>query len=325
VLPIVTGMRIVFTPDPNDSKSIANLIWYTKSTFLASTPTFLNGIVQNSKENQIDSLRIAIVWAEKCPKELFTKFSKKSPNAVIIEWYGITECSPVIAVNPFKRGAEIKRWTVWLPILWQKVKILDLDTHKEQPAKKEWMIYVSGLNVFGWYVDENLEYPFEEIGGKKWYKTWDLWFLDKDGYLTISWRLKRFVKIAWEMISLPAIESVLSRKWKNADWTECLAIEAQEKSDWSVKFVLFSTEKIWISEVNEYLRSQWVMNLVSIDEIIQLEEIPMLWTWKTDYVQLKSILQSRDTNKPSKSVKKNVEKDTKVSSVKNKRTKIVKK
>jgi long-chain-fatty-acid--[acyl-carrier-protein] ligase len=61
VLPIVTGMRIVFTPDPNDGKSIANLISHTKSTFLASTPTFLNGIVQNSKENQLDSLRIAIV------------------------------------------------------------------------------------------------------------------------------------------------------------------------------------------------------------------------------------------------------------------------
>jgi acyl-CoA synthetase (AMP-forming)/AMP-acid ligase II len=178
-----------------------------------------------------------------------------------------------------------------------------LDTHKEQPAKKEWMIYVSGLNVFGWYVDKKLESPFEEFGGKKWYKTGDLGFLDKDGYLTISWRLKRFVKIAWEMISLPAIETVLARKWKHSDGTECLAIEAEE-NDWAVKLTLFTTEKLWTSEVNDYLHSQWVTNLVSITSIIQLKEIPMLGTWKVDHVQLKSILQSWPTKQPSETTPK---------------------
>ena len=303
VMPLISWARIVFTPDPNDSKTIADLVGHTKSTFLCSTPTFLNGIVQIAKDDQLKSLRIAIVWAEKCPKELFVNFSKKSPNATIIEWYGITECSPVIAVNPFKRNAEIKRWTVWLPILWRKIKILDLDTHEEQPAKKEWMIYVSGLNVFWWYIDKKLESPFEEINGKKWYKTWDLGFLDKDGYLTISWRLKRFVKIAWEMISLPAIETVLSRKWKHSDWTECLAIEAEE-NDWAVKLTLFTTEKLGTTEVNDYLHSQGVTNLVSVTSIMQLKEIPMLGTWKVDHVQLKSILQSGITKQPSETTTK---------------------
>jgi acyl-coenzyme A synthetase/AMP-(fatty) acid ligase len=177
---------------------------------------------------------------------------------------------------------------------------LDLDSHEEQPANKEWMIYVSWLNIFWWYVDKKLESPFEEFDGKKWYKTGDLWYLDKDGYLTISWRLKRFVKIAWEMISLPAIETVLSRKWKHSDWTECLAIEAEENSDWSVKLTLFTTEKLWTNEVNDYLHSQWVTNLVSVASIIQLKEIPMLGTWKVDHVQLKSILQSWAKEQPSK-------------------------
>ena len=303
VMPLISWAKIVFTPDPNDSKTIADLIGHTKSTFLCSTPTFLNWIVQIAKDDQLKSLRIAIVWAEKCPKDLFTRFSKKAPNATIIEWYGITECSPVIAVNPFKNNVEIKRWTVWLPILWQIVKILDLDTYQEQPANKEWMIYVNWLNVFWWYVDKKLESPFEEFDGKKWYKTGDLWYLDKDGYLTISWRLKRFVKIAWEMISLPAIETVLSRKWKHSDWTECLAIESEE-NDWTVKLTLFTTEKIWTAEVNDYLHSEWVTNLVSIDSIIQLKEIPMLGTWKVDHVQLKWILQSWAINQSSKTTSK---------------------
>ena len=296
-LPLVSWMRIVFTPDPNDSKTIANLIEHTKSNVVASTPTFLSWIVQIAKEKQLDSLQIAIVWAEKCPKELFTKFSKKSPNATIIEWYWITECSPIIAVNPFKRNAKIKRWTVWLPILWEKIKILELETNNELWPNQEWMIFVNWYNIFSWYIDKKLESPFLEINWEKWYQTWDLWFFDKDGYLTISWRLKRFVKIAWEMISLPAVESVLSRKWKSDTWLETLALESEEKN-WNVKLTLFTVDSLTTKEVNAYLREQWVSNLVSIDSIIKLEEIPMLWTWKVDHVQLKGLLQS--SWKPSK-------------------------
>jgi len=302
-IPLVTGVRIVLTPDPNDSKTIANLIEHTKTTFVASTPTFLNGVVQNANENQLKSLRFAVVWAEKCPKELFTKFSKKAPDATIIEWYGITECSPIIAVNPLKSNAKIKRWTVWLPILWEKIKIVDIDTNKELPNNKEWMILIRWLNMFWWYIDPNLESPFVEINWDKRYRTWDLWSIDKDGYLTISWRLKRFVKIAWEMVSLPAIETLLSRKWKAKDWTECLAIEAEEK-DWDITLTLFTTEKITKAEVNNYLHEQWASNLVSIDSIIQLKEIPMLWTWKTDHVQLKWILGSEITKQTKKTTSK---------------------
>ena len=299
-IPLVTGVRVVFTPDPNDSKTIANLTEHTKATFIASTPTFLNWVVQIAKDNQLKSLRFAVVWAEKCPKELFTKCSKKAPQATIIEWYGITECSPIIAVNPFKRNAKIKRWTVWLPIVWEWVKIIDIDTNEELPVNKEGMILIRGLNMFGWYIDKKLESPFVEINWKQRYKTWDLWFLDKDWYLTISWRLKRFVKIAWEMVSLPAIESVLSRKRKKFDWSECLAIESAE-DNWKVTLTLFSTENLNLKEVNSYLHEQWITNLVSIDYIINLKEIPMLWTWKIDHVSLKKLLKF---DSPKKVIKK---------------------
>ncbi len=303
-IPLITWVRIVFTPDPNDSKTIANLTEHTKTTFIASTPTFLNGVVQSAKEKQLESLRFVVVWAEKCPKDLFTRFSKKAPKATIIEWYWITECSPIIAVNPFKRNAKIKRWTVWLPILWETVKVVEIDTNKELPVNKEWMILIRWLNMFWWYIDPNLESPFVEINWTQRYKTWDLWFFDKDGYLTISWRLKRFVKIAWEMISLPAIETLLSRKWKTKDWGECLAIEAEEK-DWNVILTLFTTEKLEKSEVNDYLHEQWARNLVSIDSIIQLKEIPMLGTWKIDHVQLKWFLESKVTKQTKKTSSKN--------------------
>lgn len=290
VLPLTSGIRIVYTPDPNDSANITKIIGHSKATFLASTPTFLKKIVQSTKWNQLSSLRIAIVWAEKCPKELFTKFSQLAPKSTILEWYGITECSPIITVNPLKTNAKIKKWTTGKPILGEKVKIINLDTWTEQPINQEWMICVKWMNIFEWYVDKTIDSPFIEINWEQWYKTWDLGYIDKDGYLSISGRLKRFVKIAWEMISLPAIETVLSRKWQSSDWTESIAIEALEKKNGTVEFTIFTTNNISLDEINSYIHEEWISNLVHIDHIIQLDEIPMLWTGKIDHVSLKKLL-----------------------------------
>lgn len=290
-LPLISGMRIVYTPDPNDGTSIAKLINHTKSTLLAATPTFLRRIIQSAKDNQLNSLLISIVWAEKCPDEVFKELWKKAKNAEIIEWYGITECSPVIAVNPIKKWAKIKKWTVWLPIVWEDVRIISIESWEDCKTWKEWMIYVHGKNVFGWYIDKKLESPFIEMDGKQWYKTGDLWFFDKDWYLTISWRLKRFVKIAGEMISLPSIESVLSRKYKSESGLENIAIEATENPDWTATFTLFTTEYLEVSEVNSYLHQEWISNLINISKIQKLEEIPLLWTGKVDHVSLKKLLE----------------------------------
>ena len=286
ILPLVSWMRIVFSPDPNDASTLVKLIQHTQSTFVPSTPTFLRGILQTAKENQISSLKFAVVWAEKASDETFSLFSLKCPHGKILEWYGITECSPVISVNPFQKGKIVKNGSVWLPILWLDVLIQSLETEEKVWAWKEWMIYVSGKSIFDGYVDSKLEDPFTMIDGKKYYKTGDLWYVDQDGYLFISGRLKRFVKIAWEMISLPAIEQILFEKYGDK-----LCVEAKELSSWKVKFVLFSVENYSLKEVNSILYDAWIPHLVEIQEVRVLEALPILWTWKTDFMSLRKMIE----------------------------------
>ena len=52
-------------------------------------------------------------------------------------------------------------------------------------------------------------------------------------------------------------------------------------------------------------------NKLIIDNIIEIEEIPMLGTWKVDHVQLKQILENWTTKQPTKSSKKTDKKETK--------------
>ena len=285
IIPLISGLRVAYTPDPNNTKIVVNLIEHTKATAVTATPTFLRMMLSIATTKNLKSLTYVVVWAEKCSDGLAENFIKCCPNGKILEWYWVTECSPVIAINP---PAKPKLGSVWLPIYGSDVKIVSLTDKSLLDVNQEWMICCSWENVFSWYLNERLESPFEELNGKNYYKTGDLWYFDTDGYLYITGRLKRFVKIAGEMISLPFIEWIIARKYSlHTEWN--IAVEAlEEKGD--IKIVLFSTEKIDLGEVSSHLRASWVSNLVKISEIITLSSIPVLGTWKIDYKELKKMI-----------------------------------
>lgn len=287
ILPLITWLRVAYSPDPNDAKTLANLIEHTKITWVASTPTFLKRILSSATQEQLASLRFVITGAEKCPKAVFDQVATMTPQAKIIEWYGITECSPIISANPIDK---IKPGTVGLPIVWLDLVILDID--HQQPVKtwQEWMIYVSWPSVFGGYIDKAIESPFLHYLGKKYYKTGDLWYVDTDWYLTVTGRLKRFIKISGEMISLPFVEGVLLEKFGKKDEIN-LAIEAKEHSNWTATIVAFTTDgALHVDDLNGYLRKKWVSNLIHINEVRKVNIIPILWSWKTDYKILKAMI-----------------------------------
>jgi long-chain-fatty-acid--[acyl-carrier-protein] ligase len=151
------------------------------------------------------------------------------------------------------------------------------------------MIYFSGDNVFSGYLDTSIESPFDTIGGKKFYKTGDLGYLDTDGYLFITGRLKRFVKIAGEMVSLPFVEGILNKKF-GSETELTLAVEAKEEKG-EVKIVAFSIKPLELEDIGKTLREGGASNLVKISEVILVPAIPVLGTGKTDYKVLKGMIE----------------------------------
>lgn len=144
-MPLVAGLRLVNTPDPNDSLTVARLIAHTQPTLLATTPTFLRNLLSVASPDQLTSLRYVITGGEKCSESVFEKAKNLIPSAVILEGYGITECSPIISINPLKKQ---KKQSAGIAISNGKIKILDLDALKEKPYNQEGMIYFSAPSVF---------------------------------------------------------------------------------------------------------------------------------------------------------------------------------
>ena len=113
LLPLLAGAQAVYSPNPTEADTLAKIIDAYRVTVLAGTPTFVDGIVRVATVEQLDTLRFAVTGAEKCPKALYDALAAKCPKAVILEGYGVTECSPIISLNdendpkPFSIGKLI--------------------------------------------------------------------------------------------------------------------------------------------------------------------------------------------------------------------------
>src|SRR5438445_3060279 len=96
--PLIEGVRIVTYPNPLDAAKCAALIEQYQLTFLLATPTFLRLYLRKAEPEQVRSLRLTIVGAEKLPLDLASHFEKRFHKKVF-EGYGLTETAPVVSVN----------------------------------------------------------------------------------------------------------------------------------------------------------------------------------------------------------------------------------
>ncbi|MCF8372518.1 MAG: AMP-binding protein [Bacteroidales bacterium] len=285
VLPLVAGIKVAYTPDPKNSREIARVLTHTKASVLLATPTFLKLIMSVAADEDFNSVRLAVTGAESLHPSIANQFKAKTGGvAMLFQGYGITECSPILSITS-TQTKDIK--SVGQFISGVSHQIIDLNSGRPLQNGQEGMITVSGNSIFNGYLDPAIPSPFISIEGKEYYKTGDLGYVDKHGDLYITGRLKRFVKIGGEMISLPAIESALLEKYSSHD-EQILAVEADELGD-KPKIILFSTNGISLNEANKYLREQGFSNLMKIHKTHYVVEIPLLGTGKTDYKLLKQM------------------------------------
>ena len=204
-LPITMGTSIVTYPNPLEFKIISGLVKEYKVTIMTGTPAFFHGYLKKSLPGDFSSLRVALSGADTLAPQIYDGFMEKH-NIKILDAYGTTETSPAISINT---PEESKKGTVGKPIPGVKVKILDVDTDQELPAGKLGKILVKGDMVMKGYLGDLEETSMRIHAG--WYDTGDMGMLDEDGFLWHKGRLKRFVKVGGEMVSLVRVEEVLNK------------------------------------------------------------------------------------------------------------------
>jgi len=204
-LPLYHGMKILTYANPLDFKKVCTIIREHKATFMVGTPSFFWGYLRKSEKGDFESLRIAMAGADKCPDALRDGFKAKH-NITVYEGYGATECSPVISANSPQNN---RPGSVGKPIQGIQVRIEHYKTGEEMGPGQDGRILVKGDNVMKGYFNDFEQTSLHIRDG--WYDTGDMGNIDEDGYLWHVGRLKRFVKIGGEMVSLVRIEDTLEK------------------------------------------------------------------------------------------------------------------
>jgi long-chain-fatty-acid--[acyl-carrier-protein] ligase len=286
MVPVCGAVPTVYHNNPMEAGLIGRLIEAYRVTMLIGTPTFLGGIVRASTKQQLSSLRLAVTGAEKCSEKIYAALKETCANAVVLEGYGVTECSPIISLNDENNPRAFTIGKV-LPSL--EYLLIDPDSGEVLQLPATGVLLVRGQSIFGGYRNFSGTTPFVEAQGKSWYRTGDLVSIDEQGILTFKGRLKRFVKLGGEMISLPAIEAVLEKYLASEkDEGPVLAVEARGGE--TPELVLFTIRDMDRETINRYIRESGLSGLHNIRTVLRLEAIPTLGTGKTDYRTLKQII-----------------------------------
>jgi acyl-[acyl-carrier-protein]-phospholipid O-acyltransferase/long-chain-fatty-acid--[acyl-carrier-protein] ligase len=113
-----------------------------------------------------------------------------------------------------------------------------------------------------------------------WHDSGDIVAVDRDGFIEIKGRTKRFAKIAGEMVSLGAIEVVVHSLWPEAHHA-VVSVPDKRRGE---RIVLVTTEvDAEPNALREAAKKAGLAELMVPADIVKVQELPLLGSGKTDY------------------------------------------
>jgi acyl-[acyl-carrier-protein]-phospholipid O-acyltransferase/long-chain-fatty-acid--[acyl-carrier-protein] ligase len=282
VLSLITGTKLHLYISPLHYRAIPEIAYRNDCTVLFGTGTFLSYYAGYAKPIDFSRLRYVISGGEKLSSEVARVWIEKF-GLRIFEGYGCTECAPVIslATPSAYRGGTVGRF---LPGIEHRIEPIS-------GIKKGGALYLRGPNLMlGHYLqdDPGVLRACRSAMGAGWYDTGDVVELDDDGFILVHGRMRRFAKIAGEMVSLDHIEQI-ARAASPAHF-HAAVLKVEEYGGETT--VLFTTDpaldRIMMQKAARALGSR---DLAVARKIVPVRELPVLRSGKTDYLSLGKLAQ----------------------------------
>jgi acyl-[acyl-carrier-protein]-phospholipid O-acyltransferase / long-chain-fatty-acid--[acyl-carrier-protein] ligase len=286
----------VYHFSPLEPRPIGKLAAHFGATVLLATPTFLRSYIRRVEPEQFKKLEVVVVGAEKMPLQLAEDFEQRF-GIRPVEGYGTTELSPLVSVNipPKRAGGRkdpgLREGSVGQPVCHVEARVVGVDDDQVLPLGDTGLLEIRGPNVMQGYL--NRADLTAEVMHDDWYRTGDVAFVDKDGYIHITGRLSRFSKIGGEMVPHIQIEETMTEiVGSNEDGTMRVAITAIPDVKRGERLVVLHTElPVSKSELLQKLSLAGLPNLYlpSEDSFVPVSAVPVLGSGKLDLKSMRQV------------------------------------
>ncbi|MCA0276389.1 MAG: AMP-binding protein [Proteobacteria bacterium] len=269
-LPLLTGVRLFLYPSPLHYKLIPDVARKVRPTIMFGTDTFLSAYARTAEDGDFSSLRFVVAGAEPVRQETRRTWRERY-GAEIIEGYGLTEAAPVVAVNTATHSRD---GTVGRLLPGLRMRLEDVEGVSDGGQ-----LWLNGPNLMMGYMTADKPGVLQPLEG--WHDTGDIVSVDREGFITIKGRAKRFAKIAGEMVSLGAVEIMAQALWPEQHHA-AVAVPDKRRGERIVLVTTATDAKA--DELRLYGKQAGAAELMVPQDIIKVVELPVLGSGKTDYV-----------------------------------------
>jgi acyl-[acyl-carrier-protein]-phospholipid O-acyltransferase/long-chain-fatty-acid--[acyl-carrier-protein] ligase len=285
LLPLLAGVKTFLYPSPLHYRTVPELAYGINATILFGTDTFLAGYARVADNYDFYSVRYVFAGAERVKEQTRKVWSEKF-GIRILEGYGATETAPGIAVNTpmhFKAGTVGRL----LPGIEHRVEAVP-------GVEASGRLFVTGPNVMLGYLKTDAPGVLQPPPNG-WYDTGDIVDIDADGFVTIKGRMKRFAKIAGEMVPLGGVEDLANKAYPKSAHA-VVALPDPKKGE---RLVLLTNGDVERGHLTATARQMGLPELFVPRSIVRVAAIPLLGTGKTDYVEAARLCSQSDSAEPN--------------------------
>lgn len=224
LIPISLGSTIILLGSVKSMNEIRHAILFDRVSLFIGVPAVFNVLANKQFPwffKYIHAIGLMVSGSAPLPTPVIGQIEQKF-GCPLCEGYGLSEASPVVAVNP-RYGAR-KPGSIGLAIPNVQVKILD-EHHKELPVGEVGELAVNGPNVMQGYFNMPEETAKTIVDG--WLLTGDIAKIDQEGYIYIVDRKKDMLLVRGVNVYPREIEDVL---YQHPKILECAVIGVPDES-----------------------------------------------------------------------------------------------